>query len=620
MTFCCARRLLLPAFLGLLAAAMLVTCGDDRTARCGKISFKTDNTVTVRMEAAATSLNPILPGPGYNRYVAANLFQSLAAVEPKTLELVPLLIEKIPTVYTVKDGPRAGMLAYDFKIYDEAAWDNGSPITGHDVLFSLKILHHPLLPLGEWLGYFERLKALEVDAQNPKKFTAYFDQFYILGLESLCQFPIYPAYQYDPEGVLASVSLADLQDRTRAQQLAAGGDANSSKVSGKTGSKAGDATTNESKNKFAAWAEAFQSPRFANDKTAISGSGPYRLENFDVDQGIVLIKKSNWWGDRVASRNRYLAAYPEKIIYRFIKEEAAAENLIRSGDVDIVPALSPTKFLELKQDTCLPLRYDMALVSANAYARVLCNTTRPALADKRVRQALAHALDYDYMLHTIWEGMAERCISPVHPAKPFYARSLKPYAYDISKARQLLADAGWTDTDGDGIADKMLNGQRVKLELSLLTAGASPTSSATAKSIQNTARAAGFALNVVEDDIRVIAQKTRQGDYDLALTSVVLFPGLWDPYQSFHSKSIGSGNRSAFANAELDRLIEALRAEADEKKRNDLYLRIQQLLHDELPEIFLYAPQQRFAVSRRFDYVLSANRPGYYEAYFKLKN
>lgn len=590
-------------FLTLLAAVLLTACGDDHTARCGKITFKTDNTVTVRMEAAATSLNPVLPGPGYNRYVAANLFQSLAAIEPKTLELVPLLIEKIPAVSIVKEGQRAGMLAYDFKIYDEATWDNGSPVTGHDVLFSLKILHHPLLPLGEWLGYFERLRALEVDAQNPKKFTAYFDQFYILGLESLCQFPIYPAYQYDPEGVLASVSLADLQDRTRAQQLAAAVD-----------------PSGGSKNKFAAWAEAFQSPRFANDKTAISGSGPYRLENFDVDQGIVLVKKNNWWGDRVVSRNRYLAAYPEKIIYRFIKEEAAAENLIRNGDLDIVPALSPAKFVELKQDTCLPLRYDMALVSANAYARVLCNTTRPALADKRVRRALAHAMDYEYMLNTIWEGMAERCVSPVHPAKPFYARSLRPYSYDVNKARKLLADAGWTDTNGDGIADKEIDGRRVNLELSLLTAGASPTSSATAKSIQNTARAAGFALNVVEDDIRVIAQKTRQGDYDLALTSVVLFPGLWDPYQSFHSKSIGSGNRSAFANTELDRLIETLRAEPDEKKRNDLYLRIQQLLHDELPEIFLYAPQQRFAVSRRFDYVLSANRPGYYEAYFKLKN
>lgn len=208
-------RLLIWGLLTSLPAA----CTNDRAARCGKVSFKTDNVVTVRMEAAATSLNPILPGPGYNRYVSAQIFQSLALVEPKTLELVPLLVEKIPSPYVVKEGPRAGMLAYDFKIYDEVTWDNGSPVTAHDVLFSLKIIHHPLLPLGEWLGYFEHLKALEIDARNPKKFTAYFDQFYILGLESLCQFPIYPAYQYDPEGVLAAVSLADLQDRTRVNNL-----------------------------------------------------------------------------------------------------------------------------------------------------------------------------------------------------------------------------------------------------------------------------------------------------------------------------------------------------------------------------------------------------------------
>mgnify|MGYP000704716528 CR=1 FL=1 len=589
------KKPLLVLFWAVLIALALDGCGSEETARCGKITFKPDNVLTVRMEAAATSLNPILPGPGYNRYVAANLYQTLATIEPQTLELVPMLVEKIPAVYTVKDGPRAGMLAYDFSIYQEAVWDNGSPITGDDVLFSLKVIHHPLLPLGEWVGYFEHLKALEVDAQNPKRFTAYFDQFYILGLESLCQFPIYPAYQYDPQGVLAGVSLADLQDRTRAQQVVA---------------------TNKD---LAAWAEAFQAPRFANDKTAISGSGPYRLERFDVDQGIVLVKKSNWWGDRVAARNRYLSAFPERIVYRFIKEEAAAESLLRSGDLDVVPALSPAKFVEMKQDSCLPLRYDMALVGANTYARVLCNTARPALSDKRVRQALAHAIDYDYLINTVWEGMAERCVSPVHPAKPFYARSLKPYAYDVNRARQLLAEAGWTDSNGDGIADKMTNGRRVSLEVSLLTAGASPVSSATAKSIQNTARAAGFAVNVVEDDIRVIAQKTRQGDYDLALTSVVLFPGLWDPYQSFHSKSIGSGNRSAFANPELDRLIESLRTEPDESKRKDYYLRIQQLLYDEQPEIFLYAPQQRIAVSRRFDYVLSTNRPGYYEPYFKLK-
>lgn len=594
MTILRIKNWLLPLGLGLLAVCLWPACKSDTTGACGNIEFKKENTVTVRMEAAATSLNPILPGPGYNRYASANIFQQLATVEPKTLELVPVLIKKIPQVYTVSSGPHQGALAYDFEIYDEATWDNGTPVTAQDFLFSLKIIYHPLLPLGEWLGYFEYLKAVEPDPTNPKKFTVYFTKFYILALETLCQFPIYPAYNYDPEGVLAGVPMADFQNPARMQELLASNPA------------------------LTAWAEAFQSPRFANDKTAISGSGAYRLENFDVDQGLVFVKKQNWWGDKLAADNPYLAAYPEKIIYRFVKDEGPTESLIRNGDLDVVPALSPTKFLEMKRDTCLGMRYDFELVGANSYGRMMCNMTNPRLADKRVRQALAHAIDYDYLLNTIWEGLAARCVSPANPAKPFYARDLQPYPYDIQKTKALLAAAGWSDSNGNGIVDKTIDGALVEMELSLMTAGAAPVSSAAAKSIQTTARSAGIAINIVEDDIRVISQKTRQGDYDLAITGATLFPGLWELYQSFHTKSIGAGNRYGFSNTEMDRLIEAIRTEPDDLRRNVLYIQAQHLLYDQLPEIFLYSPQQRIAVNKRFKYVISPNRPGYYEQYFRL--
>ena len=126
-----------------LVFGLMTGCTSDKPGPCGKIEFRKENTVTVRMEAAATSLNPILPGPGYNRYAAANVFQTLATVEPKTLEMVPLLIKKVPDVYEVQEGPYAGMLAYDFEIYKEAVWDNGSPVTANDFLFSLKILISP---------------------------------------------------------------------------------------------------------------------------------------------------------------------------------------------------------------------------------------------------------------------------------------------------------------------------------------------------------------------------------------------------------------------------------------------------------------------------------------------
>ncbi len=588
------KNWLLPASFALLAFFCFHSCKSDPSSACGKVEFKKENTVTVRMEAAATSLNPILPGAGYNRYAAANIFQSLATLEPKTLEMVPVLIKQVPKVYQVQEGPYRGSLAYDFEIRDEAVWDNGTPVTAKDFLFTLKMIYHPSLPLGDWLGYFEYLQGIETDPANPKKFTAYFSQFYILALETLCQFPIYPAYNYDPDNVLSGIPLADLQNRERAQQLVAANPA------------------------LSAWAEAFQSPRFANDKSAISGSGAYRLEQFDVDQGIVFVKKENWWGDRLAADNPYLGAFPDKIIYRFVKDEAPTESLIRSGDLDVIPALSPAKFLEMKSDTCLGQQYAFELIDGSTYGRIMCNLRKPQLADKRVRQALAYAIDYNYLLNTVWQGMAVRCVSPINPAKPFYARDLKPYDYDIQKARELLAAAGWSDSNGNGIADKDINGTRVELEMTLLVAGASAVSSQAAKSIATTARSAGFGINVVDEDIRAIVEKSRLGDYDLALTGSTVFPGLWDPYQTFHSKSIGAGNRYGFSNPDMDRLIESLRTEPDDERRSVQYIQAQHILYDELPEIFLYAPRQRLAANRRFKYVFSANRPGYYEQYFRL--
>ena len=98
-----------------------------------------------------------------------------------------------------------------------------------------------------------------------------------------------------------------------------------------------------------------------------------------------------------------------------------------------------------------------------------------------------------------------------------------------------------------------------------------------------------------------------------------LHPGLVELYQSYHSASLApkGDNRSGFSKA--DSVIVAIRTTEDEAKRNALYIKAQEIIREEVPEIYLYAPLQRIVVSKRFDYVISANRPGYYEQMFKLK-
>ncbi|MCC6463223.1 MAG: hypothetical protein IT260_22330 [Saprospiraceae bacterium] len=585
------KKLPLPAAALLLLVALFTCCTPD-TKNCGP-ALSTENTVTVRMSAQVKTLNPLFTTSGYDGFVAAQVIPCLSVIDPQTLDLKPFIIKNIPKVRKVDSGPFAGTLAYDFEIYEDAVWDNGSPVTANDFVFSLKAILHPALPTGRFRGYLEYLRDVEIDAASPKKFTTYFNQFYILALETMVQLPIFPAYNYDPQNQLAGVTLKELLDINRANEILA--------------SNAG----------FAAWADAFQAPRFANDKTAISGCGAYRLENIDVDQGCILVKKQNWWGDKHVSENPSLGAFPEKLVYRFVKDEEPTESLLRSGKVDIVTEFLPEKFMQLKNDSCLHYSYDFKTSGSTSYNRIMVNNRNAKLTDKRVRQALAHVVDYNYLLNTLWQGMAQRITSPVHPAKPFYNRNIKPYEYDIQKAKDLLAAAGWTDTNGNGIADKNINGTQTELELELIFP-TSKLSQKVAQSIATTARNAGIKINVSEKDISLFRELTSKTNYELAMVGSTLFPGLVELYQNFHTKSIGSDNRFNFSNAELDALIEQIRTEADDTKRNMLYEKAQVILYDELPEIYLYTPQQRAIVSRRFTYVLSANRPGYYEHYFRL--
>lgn len=580
----------LPGVAAVLVALFLFACNGETKVNPGK----SENVVNVRMDAAVANLNIYLSYTGYSRYVGMRIFQSLAEIDPKTLEQKPWLIKKLPVRRDVNDGPYAGTLAYDFEILDEAKWDNGSPVTGKDVEFSLKIIFHPGLPTEVWRGYFEYLKGLEVDPANPKKFTAYFSQYYILMLDGICGVPIFPAYNYDSDNALAGIPLSDFMDKTKSAQLAANPAAQ-------------------------AFAKAYQEPKFANDKNFVSGSGAYRLESTDGEQGTVLIKKQNWWGDALTQQYPILAAYPEKLVYKIVSDEAAIENLLKTEDLDVALQITPAKFLEMKQNPTLAAKYDFVTFGATQYSRLGINLRNPKFQDKRVRQAIAHCIDYDYLVNTVMQGLAQRLVGPINPALPFYARDIPLYDFNIEKAKALLAEAGWKDTDNNGIVDKVIKGKKTDLTVDLMAPTKAKVNELAATSIQETAQRAGIKINIIPVDIEKLSQDTKQGKFEIAMYGAAVHPGLVELYQTFHSANLSpkGDNRTGFSKA--DSVIVAIRTTEDEATRNALYIKAQQIIHDEVPEVYLYAPLQRIVVANKFDYVVSANRPGYYEHMFKLK-
>jgi peptide/nickel transport system substrate-binding protein len=580
-----ARRLpvvLLPFLLGLI----FYQCKPD---------IKPTGVLNIRTNVTPKTMDPIGSVSSATLNVAGRIFFSLLGPNTKTLEPEPILAKKVPVVRQVTEGPHKGESAFDFEILDEAVWDNGTPVTANDLLFTLKLVFHPGLPTKAWQGYFKYFDTIEIDPANPKKFTAYFKQYYILNLGSISEVPIYPAYNYDPNNRLEKFKLEDLRDEAKAAALKEDPD-------------------------LKAFATEFTGPKFSSDKNGIVGCGPYRIELMN-EQGVTMVKKDHWWGDELADRNPQLAAYPLRLVYKLINDDGVIENMLRTGDLDLAASITPSKFLEWKKDTALTNKYDFTTVQSDAYFFWQFNLQNPKLADKRVRQALAYCIDYDYLMKSVVFDMGKRTVGPVSPAKPYYAKDVPLYHFDIAKAKALLAEAGWTDSDGNGIVDKVIDGRMTEMSIDFLCTNATKVGEIIGNSLQQSALQAGVKVNIVPVDLSELTPRTQSGDFETAVYGGGFATGLTDLYQRYHSESLApSGdNRSRFANARADSIIVAIRTTADEGRRNALYQEIQRILHEEVPEAYLYVPEQRIIVSKKFNYVLSYGRPGYFESMFRLK-
>ncbi len=589
-------------FLPMLLTSIVVVC---MSSKCGSGAPKSaaacagagkGNALTIRLEAPPKQINPLLSANAYSIRIAERVFQNLSETDPQTLTPQPVLITAIPTLRMAADGPHKGAPAYDFAIHPAATWDNGSPVTANDVAFTLKIIANPLVTT-PFRGYFDLVKALEIDPADPRKFTIYLNKYYILALESLCQTPIYPAYHYDPNGYLASIPLTDLLDTKKAAVLA----------------KVADGPLKK-------FADEFQSAKYAAEPANIVGSGPYRIEQFDGDQGATLVRKTNWWGDKVADANPILRALPEKLIYRVVKEDLAVENMLRTGDLDVAATLAASKFLAMQKDSSVAGCLDFNTRTGLQYSSWGFNMQHPRLRDPAVRQALSYLVDYEYIINTVYQGLAVRGLGPVSPKAPYFAKNLPMPTYDPQKAADLLKKAGWSDTNGDGTVDKVLGGKKEEMVIKVLCA-ASPTTQQILDGLADAVAKGGVKIQSEPLEMSLINARMQKGDYESVIWARAQGLGLTDLYQLFHSKNLApSGdNRYRIANPELDKLIDAIRSTPDEATRNVLYIKAQQLLFELTPEITLCVPQVRVVVSKRFDYVVTDSRPGYYAPFFKVR-
>ncbi|MCF8248198.1 MAG: hypothetical protein K9J37_23465 [Saprospiraceae bacterium] len=569
------------------AMFLLFSCGPDAPG------WKhNDNTVRVRLVSAPTTLNPYLARTKYDRVPSELIFQNLMNFDYQALALVPQLIKAAPTVQDITDGEFAGGQSFTYEILPEATWDDGKPVTGHDYDFTLKALFNPKMPTQRYLGYVEFVRDIKVDETNPKLFTIFTNKKYFLNMEAISSLAVLAEHIYDEGGLMKKFTLHDLTDPVKAATLAADPE-------------------------LQQFADAYTAPKLAREVN--SGSGPYKLAEWVDGQRVVLAKKQNWWGEKLAGQYPLLAAYPDTIIFLPIEDQVAAIAAIKDESVDFAAELDANQFAELRNVDFVQKIYNFFTPPTFVYFYTAMQNRNPKLSDKRVRRALAQTIDMDMVIKDLYNGLAERTLGPFFPSQKYYDTSLKPIAMNLDEARKLLDDAGWKDSNGNGTVDKTIDGALVEMKVQYLYSAGSTFSEGFSLLLKSNCQKIGVEIEPVAVEGKVLSDKLRNGDFELAARGAGGLPVLDDPKQLWHTDSAvpGGTNYSRFGNATSDAMIDGIQNAPDEASRNKLYKDLQQLIYDEQPVIFMFSPQERMVIHQRFEAVPS--RMGISLQHLKLK-
>lgn len=578
----------------LASVLILSSCGGGKKGSKVKSSRAGINEVIIRESADCDKINPYTSTSANSRYVESNVFMALLDVDPNTLEMIGSLAVSRPTITEITDGEYKGGMSITYELRPEAKWDNGTPVTANDVVFTMKALKNPNTNCENLRPYFEFISDVVVDPSNNRKFTFFCKEKYFTAEEN-SGITVLPEQSYDPQGLMRKFTIKELNDPSKLSALKVNPD-------------------------IIKFADLFNGEATGREPKNIVGCGPYTVAEFTTGQRIVLKRKANWWGDQFKGKVYGFEANPTKITYEIITDEASAKSSLLGEKTDITQGITAKTYLELAKTNIVTDRYNPATPDQFAYSYFGLNMRNSKLSDLRVRQALAHLVDVDKIIKIVSYGMAKRVTGPISFMKPYYNKDLAPIPYDVEKAKTLLEAAGWKDSDGDGVRDKMIDGKKTDLTIELKYPSGSPAADAIASMLTEWCKSAGVTITTSTKEWTVFLEDTKRHNFEMYFGSWIGGHTLDDMKQIWHTQSYnGGGNYIGFGTIESDQLIEKIRYELNEEKRNEYYKQIQKIIYDQQPYIFISSPKNRLFIHKRFEnantYVI---RPGFFEKEFRL--
>jgi peptide/nickel transport system substrate-binding protein len=333
------------------------------------------------------------------------------------------------------------------------------------------------------------------------------------------------------------------------------------------------------------------------------GSGPFRFVSAVQDKEVVLERSHNYWADGAKDSGSRI----ERIRFSVVPDAITSALELKKGSADLasnVVTFDMIHTLEREPN----LKVESSLSSVVIYANF--NVNDPVLKDKRVRQAVACAMDRQAIVDAIWRGQA-RLAETLLPAGHWAAAApseMAAYPHDVERAKALLEAAGF-HAGKDG----------VRLRITLKTS-TDETTRLMAAVLQQQLRGAGIDLQIRSAEFGTFYADVTKGAFQMYALRWI--GSNEDPDIFRYAYGSGSfppkgGNRGRYANARVDALLAAAAAVTDETERRKDYVEVQRILAEDLPGIPLWYPNNevvhtrhvtgvRPGVSGNFDFLLGA--------------
>ncbi|SFI27600.1 ABC transporter substrate-binding protein [Planctomicrobium piriforme] len=444
-------------------------------------------------------------------------------------------------------------------IRDDLVWSDGKPITAYDVAFSFQTIMNPEVPV----------PAVRTGTDKIRWVEAYDDHtFVIFHKEALatnvwnCNYPIIPKHIYEK-------SLKD--DLTL--------------------------TNSDYHQKF--------------EQNPVCG-GPFKVTKRVKGQEIILERRDDWYmqdGKQVRAKPNY-----RQVRFRIIDDMNTALLAVKDGQLEEME-LQPRQWIEQTNDDAFYSRNTKARGVQWVYFYFGWNMRTPYFSDLKVREAMSYAVNYEQILGKLNYGLYEQATGEFPQgnwAAPKVPRA--PYKQDLAKSEKLLAEAGWVDTDGDGIRDKTISGQKVKFEFGVMCANEQSRIDICTSLAESLSRL-GISCNVQPTEFTVLQQRAQEHQFQAML-------GGWgtgtDPSTTENLWKTGeTRNYTGYSNAKVDELFGKGLREFDQEKRADIYREIDDILWADQPYTWLYYRSAFFGFNKSLrGYMFSPRGPFHYSPGF----